>query len=73
MLGLFRDLIDSDDDDNDDDDLSVEKSFLRPMESPSPGGSSTVGSAISNDGRFSLHSPFLVSICFCLAKFRVYN
>ncbi|PPS07043.1 hypothetical protein GOBAR_AA13615 [Gossypium barbadense] len=49
VLGLFRDLIDSDDDDNDDDVLSVEKSFLRPMESPSPGGSSTVGSAISND------------------------
>ncbi|KAH1108401.1 hypothetical protein J1N35_012169 [Gossypium stocksii] len=49
VLGLFRDLIDSDDDDNDNDVLSVEKSFLRPMESPSPGGSSTFGSAISND------------------------
>ncbi|XWS36668.1 hypothetical protein CRYUN_Cryun20dG0105200 [Craigia yunnanensis] len=48
VLGLFRDLADSDEDD-DDDILSARKSFLRPMESPSPGGSSTVGSATSND------------------------
>ncbi|XP_022758886.1 uncharacterized protein LOC111305523 isoform X7 [Durio zibethinus] len=56
LLGLFSDLVDSDDsnsgdgnEDEDDDVLSVRKSFLRPMESPSPGGSSTVGSATSND------------------------
>ncbi|KAK6286809.1 hypothetical protein POUND7_012988 [Theobroma cacao] len=56
VLGLFRDLVDSDDsnggdddEDEDDDVLSARKSFLRPMESPSPGGSSTVGSATSND------------------------
>ena len=62
VLGLFRDLAGSDDsnggdDDEDDDDdiLSARKSFLRPMESPSPGGSSTVGSATSNDGQFWLH------------------
>ncbi|XVE78281.1 hypothetical protein DITRI_Ditri13aG0132300 [Diplodiscus trichospermus] len=56
VLGLFRDLADCDDsnggDDGDyveDDILSARKSFLRPIESPSPGGSSTVGSATSND------------------------
>ncbi|XWS47286.1 hypothetical protein CRYUN_Cryun14cG0139500 [Craigia yunnanensis] len=59
LLGLFRDLADSDDsnggdDDEDDDDdvLSARKSFLRPMESPSPGGSSTVVSATSKDENF---------------------
>ena len=45
----------NDDVDEEDDVLSARKSFLRPMESPSPGGSSTVGSAISNDGQFGLH------------------
>ncbi|XVF81402.1 hypothetical protein PTKIN_Ptkin15bG0152300 [Pterospermum kingtungense] len=53
LLDLFSDLVGSDDDgggdDDDDDVLSARKSFLKPMESPSPGGSSTVGSAASND------------------------
>ncbi|OMO89665.1 hypothetical protein COLO4_19656 [Corchorus olitorius] len=58
LLSIFRDLGDrysdesngGDDDDAEDDDvLSARRSFLRPIESPSPGGSSTVGSAISND------------------------
>ncbi|KAG4120602.1 hypothetical protein ERO13_D11G154350v2 [Gossypium hirsutum] len=54
---LFRDLVDSDDstsggDDEDDNDdvMSAGKLFLRPIDTPSPGGSSTVGSATSNDG-----------------------
>nr|KJB42699.1 hypothetical protein B456_007G164500 [Gossypium raimondii] len=53
---LFRDLVDSDDstsggDDEDDNDdvMSAGKLFLRPIDTPSPGGSSTVGSATSND------------------------
>ncbi|GMI66299.1 hypothetical protein HRI_000299200 [Hibiscus trionum] len=47
VIGLFKGLMDSDDDDGD---LSSDrKSFFRPMETPSPGGSSTVGSATSND------------------------
>ncbi|XVF21190.1 hypothetical protein REPUB_Repub12eG0069100 [Reevesia pubescens] len=51
-LDLFSDLLgngDSDGGDEYDDVLSATKSFLRPMESPSPGGSSTVGSATYND------------------------
>ncbi|KAK8694229.1 hypothetical protein V6N13_071785 [Hibiscus sabdariffa] len=47
VIGLFKGLVDSDDDDGD---LSSDrKSFFRPMETPSPGGSSTIGSATSND------------------------
>ncbi|GLT51131.1 hypothetical protein SLA2020_245610 [Shorea laevis] len=51
ILGLFKDLPDSDDSDNGDheDILVGRKSFLRPIESPSPGGSSINGSATSND------------------------
>ncbi|KAA3474769.1 Cytochrome P450 [Gossypium australe] len=56
VTDLFRDLVDSDDstsggDDEDDNDdvMSARKSFLRPIDTPSPGGSSTVGSATSND------------------------
>ncbi|OMO75585.1 hypothetical protein CCACVL1_16128, partial [Corchorus capsularis] len=58
LLSIFSDLGDrysdesngGDDDDAEDDDvLSARRSFLRPIESPSPGGSSTVGSATSND------------------------
>ncbi|XP_021658887.2 uncharacterized protein LOC110648837 isoform X5 [Hevea brasiliensis] len=57
VLGFFRDLADSDDskemsptgdDDDDDDIVNARKSFLRPIESPSP-GSTIVGSATSND------------------------
>ncbi|KAE8668733.1 Period circadian protein, putative isoform 1 [Hibiscus syriacus] len=47
VMGLFKGLVDSDDDE---DGLSSgSKSFFRPMETPSPCGSSTVGSATSND------------------------
>eukprot|EP00257_Ricinus_communis_P019188 XP_015578103.1 uncharacterized protein LOC8288333 [Ricinus communis] len=60
VIGFFRDLADSDDykdmspnDDNEDDDddgaVTARKSFLRPIESPSPGSSTVVGSATSND------------------------
>lgn len=41
------------DNDYDDDTVNGRKSFLRPIESPSP-GSTIVGSATSNDGSFSL-------------------
>ncbi|XP_021658884.2 uncharacterized protein LOC110648837 isoform X2 [Hevea brasiliensis] len=60
VLGFFRDLADSDDskemsptgdDDDDDDIVNARKSFLRPIESPSP-GSTIVGSATSNDDNF---------------------
>ncbi|KAJ8748152.1 hypothetical protein K2173_000560 [Erythroxylum novogranatense] len=58
VLGFFRDLGDSDDskelfpfgDEEDEEDvLDSRKSFLRPVQSPSPGSSSVVGSATSND------------------------
>ncbi|KAK8688683.1 hypothetical protein V6N13_087433 [Hibiscus sabdariffa] len=42
VMGLFRGLVDSDDDGDDN------ESFFRPLETPSPGGSSTAGSATSN-------------------------
>ncbi|XP_021665516.2 uncharacterized protein LOC110653957 isoform X7 [Hevea brasiliensis] len=57
VLGFFRDLADSDDskemsptgdEDDEDDIVNARKSFLRPVESPSP-GSTIVGSATSND------------------------
>ncbi|XVF31940.1 hypothetical protein REPUB_Repub17cG0038200 [Reevesia pubescens] len=49
-LAVFKDLVDSDDDEDEEDEvLSARNSFLRPIESPSPGGSSTIGSATSND------------------------
>ncbi|XP_065873629.1 uncharacterized protein [Euphorbia lathyris] len=57
VLGFFRDLVDSDDskemspnldEDYDDDVINARRSFLRPVESPSP-GSSIFGSATSND------------------------
>lgn len=61
VLGFFRDLVDSDDSREsspnvDDDVIGQRKSFLRPLGSPSP-GSSTVGSAASNDGTFSVSFP----------------
>ncbi|XP_038703676.1 uncharacterized protein LOC119999928 isoform X1 [Tripterygium wilfordii] len=57
VVGLFKDLADSDDfrelspnGQSEDDEVAVERnSFLRPIGSPSPGGSSIVGSATSND------------------------
>lgn len=49
---------DDDGDDNDnDEEMEMRRSFLRPVGSPSPGGS-TFGSASSNDGKF------LVRLCF---------
>ena len=61
VLGFFRDLGGDSDESGEDEEGSVDrrKSFLRPMGSPSPGGSSTAGSAASNDGE---------SLCLVLGK-----
>jgi hypothetical protein len=72
VRAFFGDLADSDDSkeissptgaDDDDNDYSINsrKSFFRPVESPSPGGSSIVGSASCNDGLFYFYY-YLVSI-----------
>lgn len=62
VLGFFRDLAaDSDDsremspEGDDDEETASSKSFLRPIETPSP-GSSIIGSATSNDGQFLISS-----------------
>lgn len=58
VVGFFKDLGGGDSEDSGDDDdeegiVDARKSFLRPMGTPSP-GSSTAGSATSNDGKFIL-------------------
>jgi len=50
-------------DDDEDGELAMRRSFLRPMESPSPG--STIGSATSNDGQYS-HPSLFSFHCLCL-------
>ncbi|KAL2246015.1 UNVERIFIED_CONTAM: hypothetical protein Sindi_2869700 [Sesamum indicum] len=55
---------DDGDDNVDDEMMQMRSSFLRPVGSPSPGGS-TFGSASSNDGKF--HSFALFSVVICLS------
>ncbi|KAK7273465.1 hypothetical protein RIF29_14515 [Crotalaria pallida] len=71
IVGFFRDLAG---DSDDDDDQQLEQpssspevavdgrdSFLRPVGSPSPGGSSTAGSAVSTDDDDDFHGPVSAS------------
>ncbi|GMN27549.1 hypothetical protein TIFTF001_001705 [Ficus carica] len=74
VLGFFGDLGgDGYDSGGDDGSVDGRKSFLRPMGSPSP-GSSSAGSATSNDGKltFSFFLLLLV-ICLVLGNIEIYG
>lgn len=57
---------DDGDDNIDDEEMEMRRLFLRPIGSPSPGGS-TLGSASSNDGKSRCTALFLVVLCVLLS------
>ncbi|KAL2327167.1 hypothetical protein Fmac_020594 [Flemingia macrophylla] len=59
VLGFFRDLVSDTDDDYDDPPQLDGNSFLRPVGSPSPGGSSTTADYVDDDDDF--HGPVSAS------------
>lgn len=76
VLGFFGDLGgggDGYDSGGDDGSVDGRKSFLRPMGSPSP-GSSSAGSATSNDGKLTFYVfLLLLVICLVLGNIEIYG